>query len=139
MRKLALLLSGILAIAATTSPARADVWDNSDFFAWREKLRAGMTDYQAMKFCDRLEGDRVHFTSYVYSVRKSGIISADMDGRALWSMPEVEIMLADDSQTEIVREHQDIEYYGNIASCSFNSTTDMLSLTISNGRLVRHY
>lgn len=98
-----------------------------------------MTDFQASKLCERLEGSRVHFESHVYSVRKNGVISADMDGRELWSMPEIELILLDDDQTETVRDSQDIEYYGNILDCSFNSTTGMLKLHVANGRLVMHY
>jgi hypothetical protein len=120
--------------------ADAKVYTNRDFREWRDHLKNdGLTEFQAKKYCERLEGSRVHFESHVYSVRPNGVISADMDGDALWSLPEVELRLLDEDQTESVKKWQNIEYVGNILDCSFNSTSGMLSLHIANGQLVLHY
>lgn len=137
--KLSRFLPVLAATVLASATASAEVYNNSDFRRWRDYLRSGVTDFQATKYCERLEGFRVHFESHVYSVGKNGHISADMDGRELWSLPEINLMLLSEDQAEGVRVYQDIEYYGNILDCSFNSTTGVLSLVVANGRLVAHY
>lgn len=120
--------------------ARADVITNDTYFTVRQKLREmAPNDFKARKICERIEGERVHFTSRVISVRKSGSISADMDGSEIFSIPDINLSLFDTDEAENVRIGQEIEYTGVVTSCRYNTGFGSLFFEVGGGRLIKHY
>lgn len=119
--------------------AANSVLTNSDYFTIRSRLREMKpTEFKARKVCERMENERVRFTSKVTSVNKSGEISADMDGE-VFSFPDIELTLVDSDNAENLRAGQDIEYTGYITRCVFNTTMDALFLDVGGGKLLKHY
>lgn len=140
MTKKILTVLGLLTVLGTTETARAEVITTNDYKAIRRKMREDdLTEFQAKRVCDRLEGYRVNFSSTVISVRASGTIVADIDGHEILSVPEITIYLANTDQADSLRTGQDITYRGQISDCSFNRTTGTLSLDVSDARLQLHY
>jgi len=140
MKRLTSLISGLVALTLSTLVLAATM-TNGDYFEYRRILRSkeDLTEFQAQKHCQALEGMGVHFRSYAIEVYGSGTILADMDGAKFLSLPDIRLNLLDDDQTAGIKQGQTIEYTGSISGCRFNKTTGTLALGISGGRLLKHY
>lgn len=130
---------GMITTLAITADAGSRM-TSSDYFTIREKLnKTKLTDYQAKKACEIINGNAVDFQSRVVSVDDDGMILADMDIQDILSIPEIFIHLDSDDETASVKSGQTIRYTGVITNCKYRSTIGVLALSIANGDLRMHY
>ena len=127
------------AIVLFSSSALAETLTTSKYKEIRRKMREeDVTEFQAKKVCDVLDGVPVRFESYVMSVKSSGLIMADMD-KELFSVYDINIFLSDRDEATNIKNGQEIRYGGVISSCSYNRTMGTLSLDVSKAYLIKHY
>jgi hypothetical protein len=137
MRKISTLVLFLSILPSTTQAG--GVLTTEAYMKIRGAMRSQkVTEYQAKRVCDKLDGIFVHMESWVVGVDRDGTVNADMD-RELFSVADISLSLVNDDQTAGLHTGQFIEYTGTLSGCRYIPATGTLFLAVSGGRLLAHY